>query len=338
MEAIELVESIYDHVEAGEPDKAVVACLRLARKLGDTFNVVMFLRELYPDRHQLRLAFFEETRHLSKERQEYIWKITQDRWIEERTIPSSGSVEHEDDKVLAMGAGELRREIEQMEGSIADLCLPPGMGEFDTAAFTDRYSSLKVQMRAKIRACNAVLERIRTRCLYYASRMESQIAAEARTSDLVGSIQTEVHNYFAERCEAAYNSLRKAASLIGSRDAEDSALLLTSIRRAVKGVADFFYPPVSDPVVCLDGRVRNLGEEQYLNRLQEFCARQFPTSTSADLLRSELDLLSVFIRRLNDVASKGVHANPSPMEARQGLLGVYLFLSNLIAKLDRPTV
>jgi hypothetical protein len=52
-----------------------------------------------------------------------------------------------------------------------------------------------------------------------------------------------------------------------------------------------------------------------------------------------LDHLAVFLRRLNDVASKGVHAQVSALEAaRQGLVGVYMFLSNVIAKLSAPAV
>ena len=58
-----LIERVYDHVESGAVDKAAVACLRLARKVGDSFSVIIFLRELYPDRHQLKVAFLDETQH-----------------------------------------------------------------------------------------------------------------------------------------------------------------------------------------------------------------------------------------------------------------------------------
>jgi hypothetical protein len=82
--------------------------------------------------------------------------------------------------------------------------------------------------------------------------------------------------------------------------------------------------------------VRDLGSEQYLNRLHEFFVQQFGSNSSTSLLRSELEHLAVFLRRLNDMASKGVHAQVSALEARQGLVGVYMFLSNVIAKLDSP--
>ena len=331
----ELIDRIYNHVESGDTDKATVACLRLARRVGDSFNTIVFLRELYPDRHQLQVEFFEETQDLKKDAQEFLWKTTQDRWIQERSLDYSLSTDQDDRNVLAMGVGELIREVEQMEKSIDDLQLPRGMGEFDTAAFTDRHTELKGQIRLKIRACHTILERIRTRCLNYATRIERQLKAADAASDLMGSLQNDVHNYYAERCEPAYQKLRKAASLIKSKEPEDHALLLTSIRRAVKAVADYHFPSRPEPVLCHDGKTRQLGEEQYLNRLQEFCCSQLPSSKSAKLLRAEIDYLGVFVRRLNEVASKGVHAEVSGLEAKQGLLGLYMFLSNLIAKLEQ---
>lgn len=328
------IERIYDHVETGAVDKATMACLRLSRHIGDTFNTVMFLRELNPDLHQLEAAFLEETQHLQKDARTFIWMTTGERWIEERNLDYSPLSKDEDKTVIAFGVGDLMREIEQMEKSIDDLRLPAGMGEYDTAAFTDRHSHVKGQMRLKIRACHTILERIRTRCLNYATRVEQQLIAAVRASDLMASVQNEVHNYYAERCEGAYKKLRKAASLIGSKESEDHALLLTAIRRAVKAVADHHFPPCPGPAVCRDGTTRDLGEEQYLNRLQEFCSSQGSSSSSEKLLQAEMDYLSVFVRKLNSVASKGVHAEVTSREAKQGLLGLYMFLSNLIATLE----
>lgn len=327
METQEIIDRVYNYVEVGEIDNAVIACLRLARKVGDIFNVIMFLRELRPDTHQLKTSFVQEVQHLNEEARNRLWKDTQDRWIEERTLDYSLDPDDEDKKVFVWGIGQLRRKTELAEMSIEDLRLPEGMSEFDTAAFTDRNRNLKVQIRLKIRACTTILERVRTRCLYYANRIEGQLEAESKASSLIASLQNDVHNYYASRSEAAYQSLSKAASLISSTDAEDHALLLTSIRRAVKAAADFHYPPVISPVICHDGQSRILGEEQYLNCLQEFCAQKFHGGASTKLLQAELDFFSTFVRRLNEVTSKGVHAEVSHAEARQGLLGAYLFFS-----------
>jgi hypothetical protein len=84
----------------------------------------------------------------------------------------------------------------------------------------------------------------------------------------LAGIQDQVNNYFAVHCEEAFRKLQKASELAGSSDPENHALLLTSVRRAVKSVADHFYPPAAEPILCSDGRTRLLGEDAYLNRLQ----------------------------------------------------------------------
>jgi hypothetical protein len=197
-------------------------------------------------------------------------------------------------------------------------------------------SNLIGQARLRIRASNEIIERIRTRCLNYATRLEGQLKAEAVTSDILGGVQRDVHNFYAEKCELVFQSLRKAASLLGSTDPEDQTHLLTSVRRAIKAAADYHYPARSEPVVGADGKIHGVGEEEYLNRLHEFC-RSFEKGSSTDLLRAEFELLAAFVRRLNDVASKGVHAQVSRLEARQGLIGLYFFLSNIVARLTLQT-
>ena len=103
MEMQEIIDRVYTYVETGEIDKAVIACLRLARKVGDTFNVIMFLRELRPDTHQLKTSFVQEAQHLNEEARNRLWKDTQDRWIEERTLEYGLDPDDEDKKVFVLG-------------------------------------------------------------------------------------------------------------------------------------------------------------------------------------------------------------------------------------------
>jgi hypothetical protein len=106
------------------------------------------------------------------------------------------------------------------------------------------------------------------------------------------------------------------------------------VRRAIKAAADFFYPPSDQIIKRSDGTERVLDDEHYLNRLQEYLSANLAKSSSRDLLNAELDHLGAFARRLNKVASKGVHAAVSMSEAKQGLLGLYLFLYNVCSHLQ----
>lgn len=328
------IERVYDHLENGNVDKAVMGCLRIARSLNDYMYAAIFLREMYPVKRDFQKILYDDTSHLKEEAQTYLFKQSLEYWIDSRTTKFSfGTNDNGEEKnLLAVSVGELDPEIEQLERMIQDLTVPSGMGEFDTAAFTDRYDSQKAQLRLRINAVLTIKDRIKTRCLNYAIRIERQLQAQQKSISFLGQIQNDVHNYFATHSEDVYNKLQKAAQLIDNNDPEDLSLLLTQVRRAIKSAADFFYPPSPEPVKCTDGAIRDLGDEQYLNRLNEFLTTAFEKSSSRDLLKAELGQLAIFARRLNEVASKGVHAAVSGNEAKQGLLGLYLFLYNVCSR------
>lgn len=337
METAAIIQQIYTHVESGHVDKAVFACIRLARSIGDVLNLLTFMRELSSDSKQFKTQFFEETKELSKDSTKYLWDRVGTEWLTGRTLQSYSLGQDEKGEelnVLTSGVGELHREIEQFEKHIIETQVPAGMGEYDTAAFTDKYVNRRSVFRLRIGANNTVIERIRTRCLNYASRIEKQIAAQSGNVNFLSDVQSIVNNYFSGRSQDTYIKLMKAAELVNSSNPEDAALLLTSVRRAISAVADFFYPSRQGDVVCRDGVTRKMGNEQYMNRLQEYCMGLIGSSTSDELLAAELAHLATFARRLNDVASKGVHAEVEPREAKQGLIGLYMFLSNVITRLE----
>lgn len=341
MKSEELIERIFEHLENDATEKAVMSCLRLARRHKDYFNSIIFLRELYPNKDQIQDVFFDETQGLKKEACTYLWEKTLEKWLEEHSVDLLNTEEKDSNErrnILAMGIGELEGECKQLEKMIDDLTLPQGMGEFDTAAFTDRYNDQKITIRNKIRGIATVRQRIRTRCLNYAIRLEKQLSNQVLSRNYVIEAQNTVNNYFSEASPDVYKKLQKAAQLQASNNSEDYSLLLTSVRRVLNAVADHFFPPQDKPYICSDEKERVMGSERYLNRLEEFIRGNFGKSRSAELLSEEIKCLASFSRKLNDLASKGVHSNVNTQEAKQCFIGLYMFLYNLIAKLQYENV
>jgi hypothetical protein len=336
MDYAAVIGRVYEHIENGQVDKAVMGCLRIARHLKDYLYAAVFLREMHPSKQELVRVLSDDTSHLKEEAQKFLWEKSFEYWLESHKLDFNLSTNDfgEERNILRIGVGELDPELKQWESSIQNMIIPPGMGEFDTAAFTDRYNIEKAQIRLRIKAIQIVKERIKTRCLNYAIRIERQLEAQRKTQSFLEQAQNDVNNYFKAYSEDVYTKLQKAAQLIDSDNPEDSSLLLTQVRRAIKAAADFFYPPSNQVIKCSDGIERVLGEERYMNRLQEFLATRLARSSAGELLRAELDHLAVFARRLNDIASKGVHATVSLSEAKQGLFGLYLFLYNLCSHLN----
>lgn len=167
------------------------------------------------------------------------------------------------------------------------------------------------------------------------STESTNIQTRPESKNFLHAVQIDVNNYFKIHSKDVYAKLQKASQLFDSNDVEDHSLLLTEVRRAIKAVADFFYPAVKEPVKCSDGATRKLGNQEYLNRLWEYLAKTIGKSRSDDLLHTELDVLGVYAEKLDTIASKGVHSNALAMEAKQGLLSLYVFLFNLISRIEK---
>ena len=334
------IERVYAHLEDDRVDRAAMTCLRIARSLRDNLSAAVFLHEMYPGRREFARILYDDTNDLKPEARKFLHEKSLEQWLEIHTLDFTlaGGGEEEDGEernVLAISVNELDTEIEQCEKWISDMSIPAGMGEYDTAAFTDRYVNRKQQMRLRIKAVLAIKQRIKTKCLNYAIRIERQLQAQRKPQSFLEDCQNEVNNFFKAHAEDVYRKLQRATQLVDSHDPEDLSLLLTEVRRAMKAAADYFYPPVDGFVECSDGKQRELGSEQYLNRLHEHIARTFATSSSRDLLRAEYEYLAVFARKLNDIAAKGVHADVGADEAKQGLIGLYMFLYNVVSRTQR---
>jgi hypothetical protein len=330
----ELLEKIYEHINNGEVDKAVRSCLRLSRHINDYLNTAIFLRELIGDSDHGEVArvLFDDISHLKEESQKYFFEKSSAIWIKSRTL---NQTDNEEEKICLISVNDIPTELEQCEKSIADHTIPPTMRSLDSAAFYDKNIQYKMLFRVKIHQINKIRSRILTRCNNFAIRIERQIKAQKKTRSFIESVQNEVQNYFKAHSEDVYEKLQKANQLIDSSESEDLSLLLTQVRRAIKAVADHFYPAQNEPIECSDGKIRTLGDDNYLNRLQEFINSQFKKSTSRDLLKSELEYFGVFAKRLNDLASKGVHNEVTLAEAQQGFLGLYLLLYNICTRIEK---
>lgn len=331
-----IVQKVYDSLEKDDVGNAVSHSLRLARGLRDHVYAAIFYRESSSDGRHLVPTLDFDWDDLTEEAKKYVIERSLSHWAETRKI-DLGIKNHkaQERNILCIAAGQLDFEIAQCERSIADMATPPGMVAFDIAAHADQTLPLKGAYRARICAIQVVKQRIKTQCLNYAIRIERQLDIQERSENVVQEIQRDVHNYFRDRSEDVAGKLEKAVQLMASTNPEDQSLLLAAVRRAIKAVADFFYPAKLGMTICSDGQSRDLSEERYLNRLEEYLRSTFPNSSSSDLLRAEAQHLGVFLRRLNDLASKGVHTEVSTQEAKQGVLGLYLFLYNVISKLQR---
>ena len=329
------VERIFDYLENDHVEKATMLCLRVARNLKDYLFIAVFLRDMQPNNGEFMRIVYDDISHLNNEMQNKIVDLSDRYWFETHTLDFSLGKDEKgrDLNILAVGIADIEKEIENNEKIIEDYKVPTGMGPLDTAVFTDKYVNFKTQLRLRTKGLNRIKSLIKNRCLNYAIKIELQIQNQQKTKSFLLETQNTVDNYFKIQNEDIFNKLNKALKLVDSKDTEDLSLLLTEVRRCIKSVADHFYPPRDGTIKCADGKERKMTDENYLNRLNEYLVTKFEKSSARDLLKSEYDYLSVFTRRLNDIASKGVHSDITIIEAKQALLGLYMFLYNIVSRL-----
>ena len=139
------------------------------------------------------------------------------------------------------------------------------------------------------------------------------------------TIRDRVDNLLLDLCPEAIEKFMVAYERLASSSAEDWSHALTAARRIFKSVADSLYPPRETP----EG-ARKLGEEQYINRLWAFLEENAAAGSDKDLAKAHIKYMGAFLQRLNEKASKGVHAEVSYEEAVRAVLYTYLTLGDLL--------
>jgi hypothetical protein len=109
---------------------------------------------------------------------------------------------------------------------------------------------------------------------------------------------------------------------------------LTSCRRVLKTLADLLYPADNTMVEGIDGRSRKMTDDKSISRLVQFATSKATGSASRDVVIAQVKALGERLDALNDLSSKGVHAQVSAAEVDQCLIQTYLAVGDLLRLAD----
>ena len=138
-------------------------------------------------------------------------------------------------------------------------------------------------------------------------------------------IRDRVDTLLLDTCPGAIEKFMSAYERLSSTSSEDWSHALTAARRVIKDLADSIYPPRE----TRQGE-RNLGQDQYINRLWAFLDENADPGSDKDLAKAHINYLGSFIQRLNEKASKGVHSDVRYSEAVRAVLYTYLTLGDIL--------
>lgn len=179
----------------------------------------------------------------------------------------------------------------------------------------------------------------------------------ANSKSLYSSMKSAIHNYatdtylaveFGDIAEEIFDGARnlidtfirshcpKAAEKIvainermsdGSEESRSAAL--TSCRRLLMDIADSIFPARQEEWKDRKGKNRNVGIEQYKNRILAYLADLEKSKSTYVLLESELEHLASRLDIIYEKTCKGVHIDVSINEARLAVIHTYLFIGEI---------
>jgi hypothetical protein len=113
------------------------------------------------------------------------------------------------------------------------------------------------------------------------------------------------------------------------RNSESLSQSLTSCRRLLLSTADAVFPARPEQYVDAKGKKRDVGVDDYKNRLLAFLDGKIASRSTSAIIGSQLEHLAARLDALYGKASKGVHDDVSEEEARLVVIQTYLFLAEV---------
>lgn len=260
---------------------------------------------------------------------ERIFKVEFDSYIRRRMLPGNKgnhrSVQQTEELVQT-----LRREEE------ATLVPPPpGMHPYDLGKHVAEQAQARAQLLESRQSLEASLARIRARLWEFLTETEYELTFGEATAETFDRLRSYVDNQLTTISPPALDQFQVAYRRLKDGGNEDRAHALTSCRRVLKTIPDELYPATSEPVIGDDGKTRMLGDDKFVNRLLQFVSEEVGKHENGAAVQAALKDVGTRLTALNDLASKGVHAEVTTHEVDTCVVQTYLVVADVLRIRER---
>lgn len=187
-----------------------------------------------------------------------------------------------------------------------------------------------INVMPQITGLENIVSRVRQSVHDYLVKAESDILSSQTESTLFIRGEAYVLERLRTVAPEVLEKYRAAEKRIAEGTSEAYAQALTSCRRMIKALADALYPPSAEKIIGLDGKERDLGDDQYINRLMQFAINRLGKITYVKLVEETLKSLENRLNKLNSLSSKGVHSEVSLMEAQSTLMWTFFLTADFL--------
>ena len=308
----DLVTQSLEELESDAPLAPIVerAC-RIARLVGDYPSLIRLSLESRgveeTERKQQFVAEIHE--HLRREEAEALHAAAAREYLEERS--SAGIAPNdEEDTVYLRGIAEL-----ELGERVAREALAQGWTP---------------ELATRLHVLQVILLRVRSRLQDYMSRVEAGLEVAQAGEDVFVQNRRYIESRLASLSPSTLEALQSAERRMRDAGPEERSQALTSCRRALKHLADDLYPATGEQVEGVDGKVRKMSEDKYVQRLVQYAYDHATGATDRTLLIAQLQKLGIYIDALNDLANKGVHESVTAFGVNQCVIQTFLTVGDFL--------
>ncbi|QQN61266.1 hypothetical protein JIR23_16455 [Bradyrhizobium diazoefficiens] len=176
---------------------------------------------------------------------------------------------------------------------------------------------------------HAVVVALRAAIHSYATDVYISIELGDAAQDIFEQARTRVDTFIRSYAPKAAEQIVAVNARMAEGSDESYSQALTTCRRLLLTIADATYPARSDPYVDGAGKKRDVGPENYKNRLMAYLEQSTASAGSRELIASGLEHLAARLDAVNSKVSKGVHVDVTEEEARLAVIHTYLFLGEI---------
>lgn len=240
------------------------------------------------------------------------------------------------EEIIALSVQQIEGSVQMLRDQEASLVdPPPGMHTYDLGKYVaDQQRSRTTYLTTRIPLDN-ILARVRDRLWEFLTDTEYELTFGEATAETFDRLRSYVDRQLTSISPPALEQFQTAYRRLKAGGAEDRAHALTSCRRVLKTLADVLYPATPEPVIGSDGRKHTLNDAAFINRLLQYISDTVGKHENGAVVQATLEDVDRRLSALNELASKGVHADVSSYEVDTCVVQTYLLVADVLRIRER---
>lgn len=204
-----------------------------------------------------------------------------------------------------------------------------------TEALMATQLKLQTQQKKNYASSKSLYSSMKSAIHGYATDTYLAVELGDAAQEIFASARDRVDTFIRSHCPKAAERIVAINEQMSNGSTESLSAALGSCRRLLMDVADSVFPPRNEAWTDRQGKPRQVGADQYKNRLLAYLSEHRSSEGGFALSESELNHLAARLDAIYDKACKGVHADVAIDEARLAVIHTYLFVGEVATYVGR---